>query len=79
MARTSAAETIAIKKRELKAMLREVMREVLHEEVGKFLGDHAESWQYDPESPLFQALLEIREDAKAGRIKLLTHEEVFGK
>ncbi len=74
MARTSAADTVTIKKRELKAMLREVVREELER-----FGAQAEDWQLDPESPLYQALVEIREDAKAGRIKLLTHEEVFGK
>jgi len=67
-------DAITIKKSELKAMLREVVRE----ELKRFVAG-AEDWQLDPESPLYQALVEIREDAKAGRIKLLTHEEVFGK
>ena len=67
-------DAITIKKSELKQMLREVVRE----ELKRFVAG-AEDWQLDPESPLYQALVEIREDAKAGRIKLLTHEEVFGK
>ena len=74
MARMTARDSITIKKRELKAMLREVVRE----ELARFVAG-AEEWQLDPESPLYQSLVEIREEAKAGRIKLLTHEEVWGK
>ncbi len=74
MARTTATDTIRIKKRELKAMLREVVREELER-----FATQTEDWQFDTESPLYQALDEIREDAKAGRIKLLTHEQVWGK
>ena len=74
MARLTTADTITIKKRELKALIREVVRE----ELTRFVAG-AEDWQFDPESPLYQALVEIREDAKAGRIKLLTHEEVWNK
>ena len=74
MTRTASAGTITIKKNELREMLREVVRQ----ELERFAAQ-AEDWQIDPESPLYQALVEIREDAKAGRIKLLTHEEVWGK
>jgi hypothetical protein len=78
MTRTTTADTIVIKKRELKALLREVVREIVHDELSKFAGQ-AENWQLDPESPLYQALVEIRQDIKAGGIQLLTDKEVWGE
>ena len=78
MVRTNMADTIVIKKRELKAMLREVVRDVVRDELRKSAA-HAEPWQFDPESPLYEALLEIREEEKAGSIRLLTDEEVWGE
>ncbi len=78
MTRTTTADTIVIKKRELKALLREVVREIVHDELSKFAGQ-SENWQLDPESPLYQALVEIRQDIKAGGIQLLTDKEVWGE
>jgi hypothetical protein len=74
MTRTASADTIVIKKRELKALLREVVRDELRKVLAQ-----AEPWQLDPESPLYQALVEIREDMAAGRARLLTDEEVWSK
>jgi hypothetical protein len=79
MARTVAADTIAIKKRELKAMLRQGVREAVRDELHKAVAYQAEPWQFDPESPLYQALVEIREHIRAGRVGLLSHEEVWDK
>jgi hypothetical protein len=78
MSRTATADAIMINKRELKALLREVLREVLRDELRKTAA-RAEQWQFDPESPLYQALVAIREDAKAGRTRLLTDKEVWDK
>ncbi|MBI5652484.1 MAG: hypothetical protein HZC40_18860 [Chloroflexi bacterium] len=82
MARTTAAEMIVIKKRELKAMIREILREdvrkIVHDELSKLV-IQAEDWQMDPESPLYQAMVEIRQDIKAGGVRLLSHKEVWGE
>jgi len=74
MSRAIASGTITIKKSELETLLRKVVRD----EFGKALAQ-AEPWQFDPESPLYQALIEIRKDARAGRVKLLSDKEVWGK
>jgi len=78
MARTASAELIVIKKRERKALLREIISEVMRDEL-RHLAAHPEDWQFDPESPPYQAMLEIRQDVQAGRVRLLTHKEVFGE
>ncbi len=78
MTRSATADTITIKKRELKAMLREIVHDVFHEELRK-IALEAEDWQLNPESPLYESLVEIREEAKAGKFKLLTDKEVWGK
>ncbi len=78
MTRTAIPDTITIKKRELKTLLRQVVREVVRDELRKSAAQ-AEPWQFDPESPLYQALVEIREDMNAGRAQLLTDKEVWGK
>ncbi len=59
-------------------MLREVVREVVHEELQKTAAQ-AEPWQFDPESPLYQALVELRADMRAGHAELLTDKQVWGK
>jgi hypothetical protein len=35
-------------------------------------------WEIEEGSDLWQSLIEIREEARQGRIQLLTHEQVFG-
>lgn len=78
MTRTETPDTITIRKRELKAMLRQVVREVVRDELRKSAAQ-AEPWQFDPDSPLYQAIVEIRNDMNAGHARLLTDKEVWGK
>ncbi len=78
MARTTVPDMIVIKKRELKAMLRQVVREIVHDELAKFATE-TEDWQLNPESSLYQALVEIRHDQQAGNIRLLSDKEVWGE
>ncbi|MEW5717202.1 MAG: hypothetical protein AB1817_01105 [Chloroflexota bacterium] len=78
MTRTTTTDAIVIKKRELREMLREVVREVMRDELRQ-TALRAESWQFDPESPLYQALIEIRKEAQVGQPRLLTDKEVWGK
>ncbi|MBI5303461.1 MAG: hypothetical protein HY868_15110 [Chloroflexi bacterium] len=74
MSRAATAGMITIKKSELETPLRKVVRDELRNLLAQ-----AEPWQSDPESPLYQALVEIRKDARAGRIKLLSDKEVWSR
>ena len=75
MARTATADTIVIKKRELKALLREVVRE----ELARFTAKAEEDWELEEGSVLWQDLVELKKEILEGLVQLLTHEQVFGK
>jgi hypothetical protein len=77
MAKTTTADTVTISKRQLRTMLREVVREVVHDELTKLTS--GAGWEIAEGSPLWKDLVELRREARKGRIQLLTHEQVFGK
>lgn len=77
MGKMTSADTVTISKRELRTMLREVVREVVHDELTKLAS--GEEWEIEEGSPLWKDLIELRGEAKKGRVQLLTHEQVFGK
>ena len=77
MGKMTNADTVTISKRELRTMLREVVREVVHDELTKLAS--GEEWEIEEGSPLWKDLIELRGEAKKGRVQLLTHEQVFGK
>ena len=77
MGKTTAADTLTISKRDLRTMLREVVREAVHDELTKLAT--REGWEIEEGSPLWKDLVELRREARKGRIRLLTHEQVFGK
>lgn len=77
MGKMTSADTVTISKRELRTMLREVVREVVHDELTKLVS--GEEWEIEEGSPLWKDLIELRGEAKKGRVQLLTHEQVFGK
>ena len=79
MAKTATADTVTISKRELKAMLREVVREAIHDELHKFVTGAGEDWELEEGSVLWQDLVELQQEIQEGRLELLTHEQVFGK
>ena len=78
MARTSSADAITVNKSELKAMLREVVREVLHEELSK-LADEEQEWELEEGSALWLDLVELKKEAQEGQLRLLTSDRVFKK
>ncbi len=78
----STEPTITVSERKLKSIIRKVVREVVHEELEKMLErrpELVEAWMSDPESPLYQEMVELKQNIRAGRTKLLTDEEVWGK
>ncbi len=77
MGKTTSADTVTISKRQLRTMLREVVREVVHDELTKLAS--GEVWEIEEGSPLWRDLVELREEARKVDIELLTHEQVFGK
>ena len=77
MGKTTTADTVTISKRELRTMLREVVREVVHDELSKLAA--GEGWEIEEGSPLWEDLVGLSEEARKGRIQLLTHDQVFGK
>jgi hypothetical protein len=77
MGKTTTADTLTISKRELRTMLREVVREVVHDELTKLAT--GEVWEIQEGSPLWKDFVELRGEPRKGRIQLLTHEQVFGK
>ncbi len=79
MTRAASSDTITIKKRELKAMLRQVVREVVRDELSKFATTPEEDWDIEEGSVLWQDLIELKKEIREGKIQLLTHEQVFGK
>ena len=74
MARTASADTISIKNRELKAMLREVVREELER-----FANESEDLKIEEGSVLWHDLIELKKEAREGRVQLLTHDQVFAK
>jgi len=50
MGKTTTADTLTISKRELRTMLREVVREVVHDELTKLA--FGEGWEIEEGSPL---------------------------
>ncbi len=71
MARSTSVGTITIKTSQLKAMLREVVREELER-----LGFKAETdWEIEEGSVLWEDLRELREEIREGRLQLYARKE----
>jgi len=73
MSRTATADAIVINKRELKALLREVVRE----ELGRFAVIPDEDWEIEEGSVLWQDLIELKKEAREGRLHLYARKEDF--
>ncbi len=70
MSRTTANETITVKKSELKQMLREVVREELER-----FAESGKSWEIEEGSVLEQDLVELRKEIREGRLQLYARKE----
>lgn len=70
MARTTASETITVKKSELKQMLREVVREELER-----FAESGKGWEIEGGSVLEQDLVELRKEIREGRLQLYARKD----
>lgn len=78
MTQTITAETLTIEKNELSSLLRDVVREVVREELYRFAAREGE-WEIEENSVLWEDLTALRTESRAGALTLLSHAEVFGK
>lgn len=73
---------MTISERKLEALIRKVVRQVVHEELqelAKRQPELIEPWMSDPESPLYQDMQDLLKRKQEGRLKFYTYEEVFGE
>ena len=80
----SARTMVTVDLKDLEKVIRKVVRhdvrEIVREELARTGAEIVEPWMSDPESPLYQDMLEMQNELRSGRRpKLLTYEEVFGK
>lgn len=75
MTRTTTPDVITIRKRELKVLLRQVVREVVRDELSKFATTPEEDWELEEGSALWQDLIELKKEAREGRLHLYARKE----
>ena len=64
----------------IRKIVRHDVRQVVREELARTGAEVVEPWMSDPESPLYQDMVELGNEMRsAQRPRLLTYEEVFGK
>ena len=78
MTQTITADTLTIEKNELSSLLRDVVREVVREELYRFAAGEAE-WEIEENSILWEDLAALQAESRSGMLTLLSHAEVFGK
>lgn len=66
-------------KEELVAILEPLIRRIVREELEEFAIREPDTWFENPDSPLYESMIEIQKDREAGKIKLYTREEVWGE
>jgi len=78
MAQVLTADTLTIQKSELSVLLRDIVREVVREELQRFAAPET-GWEIEENSVLWEDLTALQAESHAGSLKLLSHTEVFGK
>lgn len=59
--------------------IREQVNAAIPKETEQKSASDAEPWYLEPDSPLYQDMVEIRTMIKEDKLKLYTHEEVWGE
>ena len=64
----------------IRKIVRHDVRQIVREELARTGAEVVEPWMSDPESPLYQDMVDLGNEMRSGqRPRLLTYEEVFGK
>ncbi|MBN1875018.1 MAG: hypothetical protein JXA33_12370 [Anaerolineae bacterium] len=78
MTQTVTTDVFTIQRSELAVLLREIVREVVREELQRFAAQETE-WEIEENSIMWEDLTALQAEGRAGSPKLLSHAEVFGK
>ncbi len=76
----STQSNITISEHQLETVIRKIVRQVVREEFRRALKqpEVVEKWMSNPESPLYQDMLELRREIREGKVELLNDREVWG-
>jgi len=77
----STQTSITISERQLENVIRKIVRQVVREEFRRALREQPqviEKWMSNPESPLYQDMVELRREIRESKVKLLNDREVWG-
>ena len=77
----SAQATITLSERQLENVIRKIVRQVVREEFQRAFTEHPEvieKWMLNPKSPLYHDMVALRREIRAGKVKLLSEQEVWG-
>jgi hypothetical protein len=58
--------------------LEPVIRRVVREELNAIVEQRPEVFQLDPDSPLYNDLVELKERKNRGELEFVSHDEVWG-
>lgn len=75
---TTKVQPATINTDELLQLLEPLMRRIVREELAEFAANEPDAFRLEPGSPLYDDMLALRQKAKEGKVKLLSHQEVFG-
>jgi hypothetical protein len=79
-ARSSQA-AFTVTERQLEAIIRKIVRQVVREEFQRALQEYperVEKWMADPQSPLYKDMVEIRREVRKGKVHLQGDSEAWG-
>ena len=76
---TQTQETNSISVKNLASTLEPLIRRIVREELTRFLKTKADIFQLTPDMPLYEDMEEISQRKSQDKIKLHSHEEVWGE
>lgn len=80
MARSTSG-MITVNEKQLEAVIRKIVRQVVREEFQRAIQQHPEvieKWMSDPESPLYRDMVELAKDIRNNKVRLVSDSEVWG-
>jgi hypothetical protein len=70
---------VTINVEELAGMLESLIRRVVREELARLVTQEPDVFYIEPDSPLYEDMVEILRRRERGEIKLYSHDEVWGE